>query len=367
MKGKHLLASAVLFAVVWYGFRVDIYEGDEMLVVVENAKRKNGHHRRTRRTAKSPYYASTLRTDIDCFTGDGSGYIGTKAVTISGHKCQPWAVQEPNNHMYNAGELGPEFDLKKNYCRNPDVGESEPWCYNGENDSPRFEACGVPRCASPTLKYRSFRGIVKMTADLRLEPFHHMPLSQAKALCSRTNWCTAFTFWTATNRPTYTSGWLLGNSIRLNTHSAYSNWQVYVTQKAKIYPSLGIFSDSNSDSSYSLEEEAPSPSKYQPRIADIEAMIARFGAMPLPKDEEQYVEYIHTFNAIAEIVGASTDRLQTYAEERAFKELHRCSKCTNIIDSVQLQLLIFSIVLACVSPFQVRLASFSPLYSRMHS
>jgi len=74
----------------------------------------------------------------------GESYRGKIAVTKSGHTCQRWDSQVPNEHSRTPANY-PSAGLKENYCRNPD-GESGAWCYNYEGTSPRWELCDIPSC-----------------------------------------------------------------------------------------------------------------------------------------------------------------------------------------------------------------------------
>ena len=94
----------------------------------------------------SPYYENETGKECrDPSDATGSLYRGSVSHTKSGLKCQKWNSQTPNGHSRT-----PELNIGKglgdhNYCRNPD-GESAPWCYNGESESPRWEICEVPVC-----------------------------------------------------------------------------------------------------------------------------------------------------------------------------------------------------------------------------
>ncbi|XP_063686859.1 plasminogen-like [Bolinopsis microptera] len=97
------------------------------------------------------FYDVTGAIILDCHgpvcveDGDnGSSYKGDVAATVSGHVCQRWDSQSPNEHS-RTPERYPNAGLDDNYCRNPD-GEAGPWCYNAEGTSPRWELCDVPRC-----------------------------------------------------------------------------------------------------------------------------------------------------------------------------------------------------------------------------
>ncbi|XP_029800593.1 plasminogen [Suricata suricatta] len=86
-------------------------------------------------------------SESDCMFGNGKGYRGKKATTVTGIPCQEWAAQEPHRHSIFTPKTNPQAGLEKNYCRNPDGDVNGPWCYT---TSPRklFDYCDVPLCAS---------------------------------------------------------------------------------------------------------------------------------------------------------------------------------------------------------------------------
>ena len=69
----------------------------------------------------------------------GFYYRGYKNVTVSGNQCQSWTSQTPNSHTY--------FGLNgRNYCRNPEDGETKPWCYT--TIAGIWEYCDIPLCGT---------------------------------------------------------------------------------------------------------------------------------------------------------------------------------------------------------------------------
>jgi hypothetical protein len=72
----------------------------------------------------------------DCneeLSGDkGSGYRGCQTVTRSGIWCQAWSSQYPIAHSVTP-ENYPDSGLERNYCRNPDGGDTI-WCYTSHAD-----------------------------------------------------------------------------------------------------------------------------------------------------------------------------------------------------------------------------------------
>ncbi|XP_017577202.1 plasminogen [Pygocentrus nattereri] len=85
----------------------------------------------------------TVVPQLDCFTGDGSLYRGTVAVTESGKTCQTWSSQSPQKHSRTPDNY-PCKGLDENFCRNPD-NERRPWCYTTDPQT-RWEYCTVPSC-----------------------------------------------------------------------------------------------------------------------------------------------------------------------------------------------------------------------------
>jgi len=79
-----------------------------------------------------------------CYILNGKSYRGHQHTTKSGMRCQPWALQHPNQHSFQPTHL-PDAGLEGNFCRNPN-GDVAPWCFNGEGTDPRYETCALPLC-----------------------------------------------------------------------------------------------------------------------------------------------------------------------------------------------------------------------------
>jgi len=87
----------------------------------------------------------------DCYEGNGSGYRGRKATTVSGRKCQNWNSQTPHKHKWTP-EKYPKAGLVANYCRLAGwTGGLRPWCYTMEKGK-RWEYCDIPKCQG--MKYQ---------------------------------------------------------------------------------------------------------------------------------------------------------------------------------------------------------------------
>ena len=77
--------------------------------------------------------------NIDCFTGDGFDYRGTKSTPIGyfDARCTKWYKKYSTDWV----SLG-----HHNHCRNPD-GESRPWCYiNTIFFWVRWTFCDIRKC-----------------------------------------------------------------------------------------------------------------------------------------------------------------------------------------------------------------------------
>ena len=85
-------------------------------------------------------------------TAMGTEYRGTQNTTASGLTCQAWSSQSPQPHNYNRPEDSPDKDLRNNYCRNPDLEPSGPWCYT--TSTKRWEYCDIKMCDSGRLSLR---------------------------------------------------------------------------------------------------------------------------------------------------------------------------------------------------------------------
>ncbi|XP_070538200.1 uncharacterized protein [Ptychodera flava] len=78
----------------------------------------------------------------ECYQdANGYDYRGKLSQTISGHTCQKWTAQTPQQH-YSTPENYPNRGIgDHNYCRNPDNGDVGPWCFTV--DGPRWKHCDV--------------------------------------------------------------------------------------------------------------------------------------------------------------------------------------------------------------------------------
>ena len=88
-----------------------------------------------------------LAINVDCYTGDGHSYLGKISQTISGKTCQRWGHRKPQKHEKMKPGQFPENSVKKakNYCRNPDHSQQQPWCYTMDENT-RLEVCQVQKC-----------------------------------------------------------------------------------------------------------------------------------------------------------------------------------------------------------------------------
>uniref|UniRef100_A0A4W4FKN7 Hepatopoietin-A n=1 Tax=Electrophorus electricus TaxID=8005 RepID=A0A4W4FKN7_ELEEL len=81
----------------------------------------------------------------ECIVGSGVNYKGIKSVTRSGISCQAWNVSVPHEHNFKPAKHW-KFDLRNNFCRNPDKDVSGPWCFTNSSET-RYQECGLPRCS----------------------------------------------------------------------------------------------------------------------------------------------------------------------------------------------------------------------------
>ena len=124
-------------------------------------------------------------TEVDCYSGNGATYNGTRSRTATGAgaaqttpahssmpavhamrlarqsvetdsagaraaagtECTAWALNKPLAAAHTLGRLPSErsapslSSLPSNYCRNPN-GDSQPWCFTADG----WDYCDVPRC-----------------------------------------------------------------------------------------------------------------------------------------------------------------------------------------------------------------------------
>ncbi|XP_006865190.1 PREDICTED: prothrombin [Chrysochloris asiatica] len=79
----------------------------------------------------------------NCAEGLGKNYRGNVSYTRSGIQCQLWRTRYPHKPEINT--TLPEYDLKENFCRNPDGSTTGPWCYTTD-PTVRREECSIPLC-----------------------------------------------------------------------------------------------------------------------------------------------------------------------------------------------------------------------------
>ncbi|TRY84049.1 hypothetical protein DNTS_021078 [Danionella cerebrum] len=96
-------------------------------------------------------YASDLSPSVlnqyvrECITGSGVNYKGRRSLTKTGITCQSWNMSVPHEHNFKPARHK-KFDLRHNFCRNPDNDPSGPWCFT-ELTETRHQECGLPQCA----------------------------------------------------------------------------------------------------------------------------------------------------------------------------------------------------------------------------
>ena len=72
-------------------------------------------------------------------------------MTETGHLCQAWASNYPNDHSNKPETYDPDnfpdatIEDAGNYCRNPD-NSKKPWCYIADPDGPKRKYCDIPMC-----------------------------------------------------------------------------------------------------------------------------------------------------------------------------------------------------------------------------
>ncbi|XP_051974685.1 hepatocyte growth factor-like [Xyrauchen texanus] len=81
----------------------------------------------------------------ECITGSGVNYKGRRSLTKTGIKCQAWNMSVPHEHNFKPARHK-RFDLRQNFCRNPDNDPSGPWCFT-ELTETRHQECGLPQCS----------------------------------------------------------------------------------------------------------------------------------------------------------------------------------------------------------------------------
>ncbi|XP_077090375.1 hepatocyte growth factor a isoform X1 [Siphateles boraxobius] len=80
----------------------------------------------------------------ECIIGSGVNYKGRRSITKTGITCQSWNMSIPHEHNFKPARHK-KFDLRQNFCRNPDNDPSGPWCFT-ELTETRHQECGLPQC-----------------------------------------------------------------------------------------------------------------------------------------------------------------------------------------------------------------------------
>lgn len=82
-------------------------------------------------------------------SGNGADYRGNQDRTATGKVCMRWDQQNPHKHDRSpTNNKYKQFDLKANYCRNPD-GHSTIWCYTMDPKK-RYEVCEPRATCKPS-------------------------------------------------------------------------------------------------------------------------------------------------------------------------------------------------------------------------
>ncbi|KAF4071076.1 hypothetical protein AMELA_G00280820 [Ameiurus melas] len=100
---------------------------------------------------------------LECLTGTGIDYRGTKSRTKSGRLCQRWDSTYPQKPNITP-KTHPKADLESNYCRNPDGDSDGPWCYTLDLNK-RWESCDIPSCSEECMycSGENYRGKISKT------------------------------------------------------------------------------------------------------------------------------------------------------------------------------------------------------------
>ncbi|XP_063688622.1 uncharacterized protein LOC134821783 isoform X3 [Bolinopsis microptera] len=73
-------------------------------------------------------------------------YQGTKSVSVSGCPCLAWSDQSIVQHHFYP-EVFPYAELESNFCRNPDMSDSGPWCITDSScGNGGMDSCAIPQC-----------------------------------------------------------------------------------------------------------------------------------------------------------------------------------------------------------------------------
>lgn len=128
---------------------------------------------------------------LECVSGIGSDYRGTKSKTKTGKTCQSWESKFPHRPKYVhtflccvtwyalcvyvmlfvhvccsiTPQTHPLADLESNLCRNPDGDSGGPWCYTTD-PSTRWEHCDVADCTGEAHSWHSYLYLLWLTHGL---------------------------------------------------------------------------------------------------------------------------------------------------------------------------------------------------------
>ncbi|XP_054840010.1 urokinase-type plasminogen activator [Eublepharis macularius] len=112
-----------------------------------------------------------IDVEIQCYTGNGEDYRGTKSVNEQNEKCLMWDSALLKRWPYNDGiENAMELGLgKHNYCRNPD-GRTKPWCYVRRGYRTFSTFCDLSECQKQaTCGQRRFSKYFKIVGGNKAE------------------------------------------------------------------------------------------------------------------------------------------------------------------------------------------------------
>uniref|UniRef100_A0AAY5EI01 Plasminogen n=1 Tax=Electrophorus electricus TaxID=8005 RepID=A0AAY5EI01_ELEEL len=100
---------------------------------------------------------------LECVTGIGTDYRGTKSRTKSQRLCQQWESSFPHKPNITP-KTHPKADLESNYCRNPDGDSAGPWCYTTDPEK-RWENCDIQDCTEECMHCsgENYRGKISTT------------------------------------------------------------------------------------------------------------------------------------------------------------------------------------------------------------
>jgi hypothetical protein len=83
-------------------------------------------------------FCEPLELVEECYGEGCKDYRGYQSQTVGGAECQPWAMQEPQEHGFDPSAY-PDAGLEGNYCRNPSADDSI-WCYTMDPEV-RWDYC----------------------------------------------------------------------------------------------------------------------------------------------------------------------------------------------------------------------------------